>query len=88
MQLRKFLSKFSGVRTKYLQNYLNWFAYGVQLNSNMNKMWAWIMTVATADKAYSLFQEFIYGLYNLIITNIYKNPIKLICAMIENIILK
>jgi transposase-like protein len=58
MLLRKFLSKFSGVRTKYLQNYLNWFAYGEQLNSNMNKMWAWLMTVATADQAYDLFQEF------------------------------
>jgi hypothetical protein len=41
IQLRKFLSKFSGVRTKYLQNYFNWFANGEQLNSNMNKMWAW-----------------------------------------------
>lgn len=30
MQLRKFLSKFSGVGTKYLQNDLNWFEYGEQ----------------------------------------------------------
>ncbi len=26
-QLRKFLGKFNGVSTKYLQNYLNWYGY-------------------------------------------------------------
>ena len=26
-QLRKFLSPFNGVSSKYLQNYLNWYAY-------------------------------------------------------------
>ena len=40
-QLRQFLVKFNRVSTKYLPNYLNWFAYGenMQLAANHLKQW-------------------------------------------------
>ena len=58
MQLRKFLAPFGSVSSKYLQNYLNWFAHGKTLNENINKIRVWMTIIATANQAYELFWAF------------------------------
>ena len=58
MQLRKFLTPFGSVSSKYLQNYLNWFAYGKNLNDNINKIYMWLVTIASANQGYELFWQF------------------------------
>jgi transposase-like protein len=54
-QLRDFLSKFNGVSSKYLQNYLNWYAYGGKMNESINQLKQWFYTILTSDLAYNLF---------------------------------
>ena len=55
-QLRKFLDKFNGVSSKYLQNYLNWFAYGKNMTIFANQTKQWLCSIITADVAYNLYQ--------------------------------
>ena len=55
-QLRQFLGKFNGVSSKYLQNYLNWFAYGKNIESFANQTKQWFLAILTTDSAYSLYQ--------------------------------
>jgi len=40
-QLRKFLNPFNVVSSKYLQNYLNWFAYVDNINSKKETIKQW-----------------------------------------------
>ncbi len=54
-QLRKFLRPFNGVSSKYLQNYLNWFAYADQIRSSKTTLKQWFVTILLAEEAYHLF---------------------------------
>ena len=55
-QLRLFLDRFNGVSSKYLQNYLNWFAYGKQMENFANHTKQWFCAIITTDAAYNLYQ--------------------------------
>ena len=57
-QLRKFLSPFNGVSSKYLQNYLNWYAYADEIKSNKETLKQWFLAIMTTDQAYHLFELF------------------------------
>lgn len=57
-QLRTFLRPFNGVSSKYLQNYLNWFAYSDQIRSHKETIKQWLVSILLTDQAYSLFQLF------------------------------
>lgn len=57
-QLRKFLKPFNGVSSKYLQNYLNWFAYADQLTNTKTLIKQWLITILLAPNAYELFRLF------------------------------
>ena len=54
-QLRKFLLPFNGVSSKYLQNYLNWFAYADRLRNSKITIRQWLLTMLLSDNAYNLF---------------------------------
>jgi transposase-like protein len=64
-QIRDFLQPFGSVSAKYLQNYLNWFAYQNKLNQNVNRIYNWVMNIATADFAYQLFWMFKQNAINI-----------------------
>lgn len=57
-QLRDFLKPFGGVSTKYLQNYLNWFAYQNQFKEKKETLMQWLITIVLSDTAYDLFWMF------------------------------
>ena len=57
-QLSKFLSPFNGVSSKYLQNYLNWYAYIDKIRSSKKTLMQWFVSILLTDKAYSLFELF------------------------------
>lgn len=57
-QLRNFLMPFNGVSTKYLQNYLNWFAYQKQIKEKKATLMQWLITIVLSDAAYDLFWLF------------------------------
>ena len=55
-QLRTFLRPFNGVNSKYLQNYLNWFAYIDHINNSKTTIKQWCVTMLLTDQAYHLFE--------------------------------
>ena len=57
-QLRQFLRPFNGVSSKYLQNYLNWFAYSDPLRRSKETIKQWLIAILLADQAYQLFDLF------------------------------
>lgn len=57
-QLRTFLQPFNGVSSKYLQNYLNWFAYADQIRESKTTLKQWLITILLSDQAYELFRLF------------------------------
>ena len=57
-QLRTFLQPFNGVSSKYLQNYLNWFAYAGKLSGTKTTIKQWLMLILTSHEAYELFWAF------------------------------
>ena len=57
-QLRKFLRPFNGVSSKYLQNYLYWFAYADKLRGSKEAIKQWLITILMADQGYHLFELF------------------------------
>jgi len=57
-QLRKFLMPFNGVSSKYLQNYLNWFAYAGKLRETKTTLKQWLIAALLSDQAYELFLLF------------------------------
>ena len=57
-QLRTFLRPFNGVSSKYLQNYLNWYAYSDSIKNSKTTLKMWFMAVLLSDQTYSLFQLF------------------------------
>ncbi len=57
-QLRKFLAPFNGVSTKYLQNYLNWYAYIGEIRKTRTTLKQWFIAALMSDQAYGLFWLF------------------------------
>ena len=57
-QFRDFLDPFHGVSSKYLQNYLNWFAYSDKLRGTKATIKQWFFTILASPLAYSLFWQF------------------------------
>ncbi|MBS1739192.1 MAG: hypothetical protein JST88_01495, partial [Bacteroidetes bacterium] len=50
-QIRDFLAPFNGVATKYLPNYLNWFAYRQAHQDNRTKITTMLSTCLAATTA-------------------------------------
>jgi len=57
-QLRVFLAPFNGVSSKYLQNYLNWFAYAKKLSGTKTTIKQWLATILASSQAYELYKLF------------------------------
>jgi len=57
-QLRTFLRPFNGVSSKYLQNYLNWFAYANKLSGTKATIKQWFFAILASSQAYELFWQF------------------------------
>jgi len=57
-QLRSFLRPFNGVSSKYLQNYLNWYAYVDNIRESKTTLKQWFLTMLLTDQAYHLFEMF------------------------------
>jgi len=57
-KLRQFLDPFNGISSKYLQNYLNWFAYAEKLRQTKQTIKQWIIGGLTAHNSYELFLQF------------------------------
>jgi hypothetical protein len=64
IRLRKFMSSFNGVATKYLQNYLNWFLVLEKIKNSTTKM-ATVTTIAFASN--SAWFEYKQQLFNMLI---------------------
>ncbi len=64
MRLRKFMSSFNGVATKYLQNYLNWFLVLEKIKNSTSKM-ATVATIVFASN--SVWYEYKQQLFNMLI---------------------
>ena len=57
-QLRTFLRPFNGVSSKYLQNYLNWYAYVEKIQNSKTTIKQWCIMMLLTDQAYDLFELF------------------------------
>jgi transposase-like protein len=57
-QLRDFLKPFNGVSSKYLQNYLHWYAYIDKIRNSKTMLKQWFVTILLSDQAYSLYELF------------------------------
>jgi len=57
-QLRTFLRPFNGVSSKYLQNYLNWYAYADKIRGSKTTLKQWFLTMLLSDQAYGLYELF------------------------------
>ncbi len=57
-QLRTFLRPFNGVSSKYLQNYLNWYAYTDKIKNSRTVLKQWFLAILMSDQAYQLFSLF------------------------------
>lgn len=57
-QLRTFLKPFNGVSSKYLQNYLNWYAYVDHIKNSKTTIKQWCITMLLTDQAYHYFELF------------------------------
>jgi len=57
-QIRDFLKPFNGVSSKYLQNYLNWYAYVDKIRNSKTTLKQWFITMLLTDQAYALFELF------------------------------
>ena len=57
-QLRAFLRPFNGVSSKYLQNYLNWFAYAEKLSGTKATIKQWFLAILASPLSYDLFWSF------------------------------
>lgn len=64
-QLRKFIGGFNGVSTKYLQNYLNWFAYENKILESKQVLQQWVLTGLMSPAAYPLFWKFKQNVVNI-----------------------
>ena len=65
-ELNKWIRKFNGVSTKYLQNYLNWFAISKLIQENQNPLKKTVLLIAGAFTAYSDYSKILDN-YNMLI---------------------
>ena len=59
------MGKFNGVGTKYLQNYLNWYAYKGKIQENKAVIKQWVLTGIMSPAAYQLFWLFKQNVVNI-----------------------
>ena len=57
-QLRDFIKPFNGVSSKYLQNYLNWYAYKDNISNSKTTLKMWFVSILLYDNAYNIFELF------------------------------
>ena len=57
-QVRDFIKPFNGVSSKYLQNYLNWYAYKEKINISKLTLKMWFVAILMSDTAYSIYELF------------------------------
>nr|MDA3778916.1 hypothetical protein [Bacteroidales bacterium] len=57
-QLRDFLRPFNGVSSKYLQNYLNWYAYIDKIQYSKTTLKLWFIEMLLTNQAYNLYELF------------------------------
>lgn len=57
-QVRDFIRPFKGVSSKYLQNYLNWYAYQNHINSHKETLKSWFVALLLYPGAYGTFLQF------------------------------
>ena len=57
-QVRDFIKPFHGVSSKYLQNYLNWYAYRGQISNHKETIKNWFIALLLSSEAYSIFELF------------------------------
>lgn len=57
-QVRDFIKPFNGVSSKYLQNYLNWYAYREKITNSKTTLKMWFVAILMSESAYSTFELF------------------------------
>jgi transposase-like protein len=57
-EMRTFLRPFNGVSSKYLQNYLNWFAYKENISNSKTMLKLWFTTILLSEQSQTIFQLF------------------------------
>jgi transposase-like protein len=57
-QVRDFIRPFNGVSSKYLQNYLNWYAYQDKIRNSKTTLKMWFITILLSSNAYSIYELF------------------------------
>ncbi len=57
-QVRQFLRPFNGVSSKYLQNYLNWYAYADKIKGSKTTLKQWFLIMLLSDQAYHFYEMF------------------------------
>ena len=58
LQVRDFIKPFHGVSSKYLQNYLDWYAYRGQISNHKETIKNWFIALLLSSEAYSIFELF------------------------------
>lgn len=64
-ELKDFLRQFNGVSSKYLQNYLNLFAYADKLRESKHTIKQWLIGALFADNAFNLYLLFQQNAVNI-----------------------
>lgn len=64
-ELKDFLRQFNGVSSKYLQNYLNLFAYADKIRESKHTIKQWLVGALLADNAYNLYLLFQQNAVNI-----------------------
>lgn len=64
-ELKDFLRQYNGVSSKYLQNYLNLFAYADKLRDSKHTIKQWLVGALLADNAYDLYLLFCKNAVNI-----------------------
>jgi transposase-like protein len=64
-QLRKFLRPYNGVSSKYVQNYLNWFAYSNEIRNTKTTIKNWLLTILLSDDTMKLYEQFKQNAVNI-----------------------
>lgn len=57
-QVRDFIRPFKGVSSKYLQNYVNWYAYKEKINISKTTLKMWFIAILLSDRAYGIYELF------------------------------
>ena len=57
-QVRDFIRPFNGVSSKYLQNYLNWYAYQDKIRNSKTTLKMWFVAILLSSNAYAIYELF------------------------------